>query len=79
MTAEPRSRINVDGFNRQREKDIANDSRKLLSLAIALKAELDNSPDARLSPDAAGNARKIEKLAHDVKRKMQMAPLHGPI
>ena len=79
MTAEPRSRINVDGFNRQREKDIANDSRKLLSLAIALKAELDNSPDARLSPDAAGKARKIEKLAHDVKRKMQMAPLHGPI
>ncbi len=74
-----RSRFDVDGFNRQREKDIANDSTKLLSLALALKSELDNGPDGRHSSDAANKAEKIEKLARDVKRKMQIAPRPGPI
>jgi hypothetical protein len=72
-------KFDVDGFNRKREKDIANDSRKLLSLALALKAELDDGPASRPSSDAVNKVGEIEKLARDVKRKMQIAPRPGPI
>lgn len=65
-------KINIDGFNRQRDIDIAKDSRKLLSLAIALKAELDRNPRKDGSPAAEIDVRAIEKLARDVKNKMQM-------
>lgn len=67
-------KFDADGFNRKREKDIASDSTKLLSLALALKAEVDNGPDGRLSSDAVNKVEKIEKLARDVKEKMQIAP-----
>jgi hypothetical protein len=67
-------KINVDGFNRQRERDIAKDSKKLLSLAIALKIELDRSPGDELSADAIVKAKEIEKLAKDVKEKMSLTP-----
>jgi hypothetical protein len=72
-------KINVDGFNRQRENDIAKDSEKLLSLAIALKIELDRSPGDRLSADAIAKVKEIEKLAKDVKEKMGLTPALGPI
>ncbi len=72
-------KFDTDGFNRKREKDIANDSTKLLSLALALKAEVDSDPDRRHSSDAVNKVGEIEKLARDVKRKMQIAPRPGPI
>ena len=67
-------KINIDGFNRQRDIDIAKDTRKLLSLAIALKAELDRNPGEDGSPAAVIDVKAIEKLAQDVKNKMKMAP-----
>lgn len=69
-----RLNINIDGFNRQRDIDIAKDSKKLLSLAIALKAELDRNPGEEGSPAAEIDVKAIEKLARDVKDKMQMTP-----
>jgi len=74
-----RLKINIDGFNRQRDIEIAKDSRKLLSLAIALKAELDRNPGDNPTSAAVSKARAIEKLARDVKRKMQMTPELGPL
>ncbi len=71
-------RINIDGFNRQRDIDIAKDSRKLLSLAIALKAELDQNPGENGSPAAVSKVEAIEKLARDVKEKMQLTPELSP-
>jgi len=47
-----RLHVNIDGFNSQRELEIAKDSRKLLSLAIALKAGLDRNPGKDCSPAA---------------------------
>lgn len=74
-----RLKINIDGFNRQRDIEIAKDSRKLLSLAVALKAELDRNQGQKPSSAAISKARAIEKLARDVKRKMQMAPELGSL
>jgi hypothetical protein len=65
-------KINIEAYNRKREKDIANASKKLLSLAIALKSDLDHDPDSDPSPSAMSKAREIEKLAHDVKETMKL-------
>ena len=65
-------KINIEAFNKKREKDIANDSRKLLSLAIALKFDLEQHPGFRPSDDPVETAKKIEKLAHDVKEYMKL-------
>lgn len=72
-------KVNVDGFNKMREKAIASDSEKLLSLAIALKVELDRSSGDKLSRDAVSKAREIEKLARDVKTRMLLNPPMGPL
>ncbi|MGA8086020.1 MAG: hypothetical protein WCA10_01860 [Terracidiphilus sp.] len=72
-------RINIEGFNRQRDVEIAKDTRRQLSLAIALKIELVRNPDEDGSPAAVSKVRLIEKLARDVKEKMQMSPELGPL
>jgi hypothetical protein len=72
-------KINVDNFNKQREREIANDTQRLLSLAIALRVELSRSSGGKLSADAIAKVKKIEKLAKDVKQKMQINPSLGPI
>jgi hypothetical protein len=64
--------INVEAYNRKREKDIADASRKLLSLAISLKSDLEHAPGSGLSRDAIKKAKEIEKLAHDVKETMRI-------
>jgi hypothetical protein len=66
----------IEGFNKKRERDIANDSERLLSLAIALKAELDNGDRP---VEAAAKANEIEKLARTVKHEMSHSPLPGPM
>jgi hypothetical protein len=65
-------RLNVDAYNKARKKEIADDTTKLLSLAIALKAELDHSGQAPLA-DAVRKANQIEKLARRVRKKMNIA------
>ena len=65
-------KINVEAYNRKREKDIADASRKLLLLAISLKSDLDHNPGSELSPDAIKKAKQIEKLARDVKETMKI-------
>lgn len=75
----PTLTINVEAFNKLREKAIANDSRKLVSLAIALKMELNHDSDTKLSSDAVKKAKEIEKLARDVKQRMCFNPSTGPI
>lgn len=74
-----RFRINIEGFNRQRDIEIAKDSRKLLLLAIALQAELDRNPGSEGSSSVVRKVRAIETLARAVKRKMQMTRLPGPL
>jgi hypothetical protein len=64
--------VNVEAYNKKREKDIADASRKLLSLAISLKSDLDHNPGSGLSPDVIKKAKEIEKLAHDVKETMRI-------
>jgi hypothetical protein len=68
-------KINVEAYNKKREKEIADDSRKLLSLAIALKSDLEQNSDS--GPAAVSKAKQIEKLAHDVKENMKLNIL-GP-
>lgn len=70
-------RISVEAYNKKRERDIAEASQKLLSLAISLKAELERNLNAELSPDAIRKAKAIEKLAHEVKDSMRIN-LVGP-
>lgn len=67
-------KINSDAFNRVREKQIVEDSQKLLSLAIAVKSELAQTPGDSLPPDTVRKINEIEKLAHKVKEKMQIDP-----
>jgi hypothetical protein len=64
--------VNVEAYNKKREKDIADASRKLLSLAISLKSDLEHDSGSGLSPDAIRKAKEIEKLAHDVKETMRI-------
>lgn len=70
-------KINIEAYNRKREKDIADESRKLLSLAIALKSDLDRNSGPKPSANAVDMARQIEKLAHAVKESMKLN-LIGP-
>jgi hypothetical protein len=71
---DPGVKVNAEAFNRLREKQIAEDSSKLLSLAIEVKTELAQTPGDSLPPDAVRKIKEIEKLAHTVKQKMQIDP-----
>ena len=70
-----RTRINPEAFNFKREREIADDTAKLLKLAIALKAEIENNPDAEPSAEALAKAKQIEKLAKNVKSRMRTNPV----
>ena len=65
-------KINIEAYNKKREKDIADASGKLLTLAIALRAELERDPSAQGSPNTVRKANEIQKLAHDVKEMMKI-------
>ncbi len=66
------TKINIEAYNKKREKEIAAASRKLLSLAISLKSDLERNPDSKLSDETIRKAKEIEKLAHDVKESMKI-------
>jgi len=54
-----------------RQKHIVDETGKVLKLATELKADVDKSNKTELSPDGVKKAENIEKLAHDVKQRMQ--------
>jgi hypothetical protein len=54
-----------------RQKQLVNDTQKLLALANELKVQVDKSNKDTLSLDVIRKADEIEKLAHNVKEKMK--------
>jgi hypothetical protein len=61
-----------DAANAERKKQLSDDSSKLLTLAMALKAEVDKTNKDMLSLNVIRKADEIEKLAHNVKEKMKV-------
>lgn len=61
-----------DAANEERKKQLSDDSAKLLTLAMALKAEVDKTNKDTLSLNVIRKADEIEKLARNVKEKMKL-------
>jgi hypothetical protein len=61
-----------DAANQERKKQLSDDSAKLLTLAMALKAEVDKTNKDMLSLNVIRKADEIEKLARNVKEKMKL-------
>ena len=66
---------NFDAANAERLKQMMLASEMLETMAMALKAEVDNSGSGTLSPEVLRKAEAIEKLAHLVKDRMKMTVL----
>jgi len=64
---------NFDAANAERKKQLFDDSTKLLTLAMALKAEVDKTNKDMLSLNVIRKADELEKLAHNVKEKMKLS------
>jgi len=58
--------------NKERKKQIGDDSARLLKLAAELKTEVDKTTKDTLSLDVIRKADEIERLAHSVKEKMKL-------
>jgi len=63
---------NFEAANTERQRQIADDSAKLLKLANDLKAEVDKTTKDTLSLNVIRKADEIERLAHSVKEKMKL-------
>jgi hypothetical protein len=63
---------NFDNANAARKKELSDESAQLLTLAMALKAEVDKTNKDMLSLNVIRKADEIEKLAHNVKEKMKV-------
>lgn len=63
---------NFEAANAERKKEISDESAKLLTLAMALKAEVDKTNKDMLSLNVIRKADEIEKLARSVKDKMKL-------
>ena len=61
----------IKQLNVQRQKEMTDDTVKLLALANELKSELEKGGKEASSIDQVRKAEKIEKLAHDVGQKMK--------
>lgn len=61
-----------DAANTERKKQLSDDSAKLLTLAMALKAEVDKTNKDMLSLNVIRKADEIERLARNVKEKMKL-------
>lgn len=64
---------NFDAANAERRKQLADDSAKLLKLAVDLKSELDKTSKDTLSLNVIRKADEIEKLARSVKERMKQS------
>ena len=72
MRAQEAKLANFDAANTERMRQINQESEMLVTMAMALKAEVDNTSSAKLSEGAIRKADTIEKLAHFVKEKMKL-------
>jgi hypothetical protein len=72
MHTEEAKQQSFDAANAERKKQISDDSTRLLTLAMALKAEVDKTNKDMLSLNVIRKADEIEKLARNVKEKMKL-------
>jgi hypothetical protein len=72
MRTQDAKQQSFDAANTERKKQISDDSTKLLTLAMALKAEVDKTNKDMLSLNVIRKADEIEKLARNVKEKMKL-------
>jgi hypothetical protein len=72
MHSQEAKQQSFDAANAERKKQLADDSAKLLTMAMALKAEVDKTNKDMLSLNVIRKADEIEKLARDVKEKMKL-------
>lgn len=72
-SAKPSRQQKVVAAQSDRKKLIADESTQLLSMALALKAEVDKTTKDTLSINVIRRADEIEKLAHNVKEKMKQS------
>jgi hypothetical protein len=64
----------VAAADNERKKQLTDESAQLLSMALALKAEVDKTTKDTLSINVIRKADEIEKLARNVKEKMKQKP-----
>jgi hypothetical protein len=72
MRAKEARLANFDAANTERKRQMTQESEMLVTMAMALKAEVDNTSSTKLSEGAIRKADTIEKLAHIVKEKMKL-------
>ncbi len=72
MREQKSRRQNFDAANAERLRQMTKATEMLETMAIALKAEIDNAGSARLSENAMHKAETIEKLAQLVKERMEL-------
>jgi hypothetical protein len=77
MREQEAQKQDFDTANAERKKQISDDSAKLLTLAMALKAEVDKTNKDMLSLNVIRKADEIEKLARSVKEKMKVSIAGG--
>jgi hypothetical protein len=73
INEQQQKRLDFEAANAARKKQINAESAKLLKLATELKAEVDKTDKETLSVGVIRKADEIEKLARNVKEKMQLA------
>jgi len=59
-------------LNEQRQKDLTQDSLRLIAMTSKLKDEVDDGNPAKLSANTLKKVAEIEKLAHEVQEKMKI-------
>ena len=72
MRERAKKKQDFEAANAERKKQLENDTKKLLELAISLKTEVDKTNKDTLSISVIRKAEAIEKLAHDVRKKMNL-------
>jgi hypothetical protein len=72
MREKKSKRQNFDAANAERLRQMTEATKMLETMAIALKAEVDNSDSTQLSENALHKAETIEKLAQIVKEQMKL-------
>lgn len=72
MREQKSKRQNFDAANAERLKQLTQATKMLETMAIALKAEVDNTDSTQLSENAVHKAETIEKLAQIVKERMEL-------
>jgi len=69
----PAAQLETQAPQNPGRRELADESARLLSLAISLKAEVDKTNKDMLSLNVIRKADEIEKLAHSVREKMKSA------